>query len=49
MVSVQAVSRRVRPSSEPELEEDVDEARVRGCDGRNEGRDRLGDLTWTIL
>jgi len=49
IVSVQAVSRILRPSSEPELDEDVDEARVRGCDGRNEGRDRLGDRTWTIL
>ena len=49
IVSVQAVSRILRPSSEPELEDDVLEALVRGGEGRKEGRDRLGERTCTII
>ncbi len=49
MVSVQVVSRKLRPSSELELTEEVLDALVRGGDGRNEGRERLGERTCTIF
>ena len=48
IVSVQDVEGGVTLEEVDELvleEEEIEEARVRGCEGRNEGRERLGERT----